>query len=143
MAKLHEFTGGKGIDLVILTANPWPAFRTAMEVVRKNGRVSVVSLPGRGEDPLDFNPLDMRWFYDKGISLIAVNGMEGERYPGPTERCAGEKRWDHVLQLMQDGLLEPKKLITHRLHYSEMVEAYEMAYRREKNMLNVVFNWKD
>jgi threonine dehydrogenase-like Zn-dependent dehydrogenase len=44
---------------------------------------------------------------------------------------------------MQDGLLEPKKLITHRLHYSEMVEAYEMAYRREKNMLNVVFNWKD
>jgi threonine dehydrogenase-like Zn-dependent dehydrogenase len=143
MAKLHEFTGGKGIDLVILTANPWPAFRTAMEVVRKNGRVSVVSLPGRGEDPLDFNPLDMRWFYDKGISLIAVNGMEGERYPGPTERCAGEKRWDHVLQLMQDGLLEPKKFITHRLHYSEMVEAYEMAYRREKNMLNVVFNWKD
>ena len=142
-AKLQKFTGGRGIDLVILTANPWPAFRTAMEVVRENGRVSVVSLPGRGEEPLDFNPLDMRWFYGKSISLVAVSGKEGQLYPGQADRCAGERRWDHILQLMQDGLLEPKKLITHRLHYSEMVEAYEMAYRREKNMLNVVFNWKD
>ena len=44
---------------------------------------------------------------------------------------------------MRDGLLEPKRLVTHRMHYSKMVEAYEMAYHREKNMLNVVFNWKD
>ena len=49
----------------------------------------------------------------------------------------------HVLSLMQDGRLEPKRLVPHRLHYSEMVQAYEMAYHREKNMLNVVFNWKD
>ena len=142
-AKLDAFTTGRGIDLVILTANPWPAYRTAMEVVRPNGRVSIVSLMGRGEEPLDFNPLDMRWFYAKGISLIAVSGLEGRIFPGLEERCAGEKRWDFVLSLMREGKLEPKRLITHRLHYSEMVEAYEMAYRREKNMLNVVFNWKD
>jgi threonine dehydrogenase-like Zn-dependent dehydrogenase len=44
---------------------------------------------------------------------------------------------------MQEGKLQPSRLVTHRLHYSDMVQAYEMAYRREKNMLNVVFNWKD
>jgi threonine dehydrogenase-like Zn-dependent dehydrogenase len=142
-AKLNDFTAGRGIDLVILTANPWPAWRTAMDVVRPNGRVSVVSLPGRGELPLDFNPLDMRWFYSKGISLIAISGAEAQLYPSVAERCSNEKRWDQVLELMRAGKLEPKKLVTHRLHYSQMVEAYEMAYRREKNMLNVVFNWKD
>ena len=41
--KLDEFTGGAGIDLVIQTANPWPAHRTAMEVVRPGGRVAIVS----------------------------------------------------------------------------------------------------
>ena len=34
--KLDAFTDGVGIDLVILTANPWPAFRTSLEVVRPN-----------------------------------------------------------------------------------------------------------
>ena len=44
---------------------------------------------------------------------------------------------------MADGRLEPKRLITHRFHYSEMAQAYEMAYRREKSMLGVIFTWQD
>jgi len=58
-AKLAEFTAGAGIDLVVLTANPWAANRTALEIVRPNGRVSIVSLLGRGEADLDFNCLQI------------------------------------------------------------------------------------
>ena len=87
-AKLDRFTDGVGIDLVILAANPWPAYRTAVQVVRNGGRVSIVSLLGRGEEKLDFNPLVLDWFYDKGISLIAVNGSAGYRFPGePDTSC--------------------------------------------------------
>ena len=142
--KLDDFTGGEGVDLVILTANPWPALRTSCQIVRNNGRVGIVALPGRGEPPLDFNPLDMEWFYFKGISLIAINGQTGYLYP--SER--GDRRsWTTMcrftLDLMRDGKLEPKRLITHRMHYSRINEAYEMIFRREKNMMGVVFNWKD
>ena len=149
-AKLDAFTDGVGIDLVILTANPWPAYRTAMQIVRPNGRVSIVSLLGRGEPPLDFNPLAMEWFYNKGISIIAVAQPAGYLYPNPaqdggmTEDCFPRDRAAaHVLSLMADGRLEPKRLITHRFHYTEMAQAYEMTYRREKSMLGVIFNWKD
>ena len=149
-AKLDEFSGGKGIDLVILTANPWPAFRTAMEIVRDNGRVSVVSLLGRGEPPLDFNPLAMELFYNKGTTLVAVSGRAGYLYPDASsnafqtaDRYAWDNIADHVVSLMADGLLEPSRLVTHRFHYSEMVEAYEMAYHREKQMLGVIFNWQE
>lgn len=148
--KLDDFTNGLGIDLVILTANPWPAYRTAVEIVRPNGRVSIVSLLGRGEETLDFNPLNMTWFYNKGISLIAVSGRAGYLYPdaGPepmqtTDRYAWDRIADHVVSLMANGNLEPKRLITHRFHYSEMVQAYEMAYQREKTMLGVIFNWQE
>ncbi len=149
-AKLDDFTRGQGIDLVILTANPWPAFRTAMEIVRPNGRVSVVSLLGRGEPPLDFNPLAMELFYNKGTSIVAVSERAGYLYPNAgtdpyntADRYAWDNIADHVVSLMADGLLEPSRLITHRYHYSEMVEAYEMAYHREKNMLGVIFDWQE
>ena len=142
--RVNEFTGGPGIDLVILTANPWPAYRTSVEIVRPNGRVSIVSLLGRGEEPLTFNPLDMQFFYIKGISLIAVSGAAGELYPNPdyAGELAGDRRAAHVLSLMADGRLEPKRLITHRFCYTDMGTAYEMAYRREKSMLGVIFDWR-
>ena len=44
---------------------------------------------------------------------------------------------------MADGKLEPSRLITHQLHYSEMATAYEMAYHREKSMRGVIFNWDE
>jgi threonine dehydrogenase-like Zn-dependent dehydrogenase len=149
-AKLDNFTMGQGIDLVILAANPWPAYRTALEVVRPNGRVSIVSLLGRGEPPMGFNPLAMALFYAKGIALIAVSGPAGYGYPDATldanctqNRFSPDRSCAHVLALMADGCLAPKRLITHRFHYTEMVQAYEMAYRREKSMLGVIFDWRD
>jgi polar amino acid transport system substrate-binding protein len=142
-AKLDAFTDGVGIDLVILTANPWPAYRTAVQIVRPNGRVAIVSLPGRGEEPLDFNPLAMERFFVKSISLIAVQGQAGYLYPTPEDRFSWSRACAHTLSLMADGRLEPKRTVTHRFHYTEMVRAYEMAYRREKSMLGVIFQWKD
>ena len=142
-ARLDEFTGGAGIDLVILTANPWPAWRTACEVVRDNGRVSVVALPGRGEEPLDdFNPVGMEWFYNKGIALVAVSGRGGYLFPSAEgDRFDAVRTCEHTLSLMARGLA-PSRLITHRLPYTRMAEAYEMIYRREKGMLGVIFQWQ-
>ncbi len=148
-SRLEAFTDGAGIDLVILTANPWPAYRTAVEIVRTNGRVAIVSLLGRGEAPLDFNPLSMQNFYIKGISLIAVCGPAGYLYPNGGEtsgviqsRYAPDVNAAHVLSLMAAGRLEPKRLITHRFPYTDIAKAYEMAYHREKSMLGVIFDWR-
>jgi L-iditol 2-dehydrogenase len=147
--KLDAVTDGLGVDLVILTANPWPAYRTALEAVRPGGRVSIVSLLGRGEGPLDFNPLSMDLFYNKDISLIAVSGAVGYGYPqraGPlttADRYAPDHVAAQMIGLMADGGLRPSTLITHRFHYSDMVQAYEMAFNREKSMLGVIFDWRD
>jgi len=143
-AKLDEFTLGNGIDLVILTANPWPAYRTACEIVRPGGRISIVALSGRGEADLDFNPLWSGYFYDKGISLIAASGETEDTYPSETgKRWSPERRGEHILGLMEDGRLQPSRLITHRMHYTEIVKAYQMMETRDKNMLGVVFDWSN
>eukprot|EP01045_Picozoa_sp_COSAG04_P033685 COSAG04_NODE_7070_length_1197_cov_0.756831_1_plen_205_part_10 len=125
--KISDFTDGDGVDLVILTANPFPAHRsattpcrtprrrtglsrgvglsdgwrgrgrTACEIVRDNGRVGIVALTGRGEPLPDFNPLDMNLFYSKGISLVAITGPEGDAYPEPGPRNPWESGYPLVL----------------------------------------------
>ena len=140
--RLDEFTHGEGIDLVILTANPWPAHRTALEIVRPGGRVSIVALSGRGEPPLDFNPLSMELFYNKGISLVAVSHRAGDSFPADDRDRFGRKTAvTYVLDLMADGTLKPGQLVTHRMPYTEMATAYEMIDRREISMLGVSFEW--
>ena len=140
--RLDEFTRGEGGDLVILTANPWPAHRTALEIVRPGGRVAIVALSGRGEPPLDFNPLSMELFYNKGISLVAVSHRAGDSFPADErDRFDRKTAVAYVLELMADGPLTPGRLITHRMPYTEMATAYEMIDRREKSMLGVIFEW--
>ena len=140
--RLDDFTRGEGVDLVILTANPWPAHRTALEIVRPAGRVAIVALSGRGEPPLDFNPLSMELFYNKGISLVAVSHRAGSNYPADDrDRFDRKNAVAYVLELMADGTLKPGGLVTHRMHYTEMATAYEMIDRREKSMLGVIFEW--
>lgn len=140
--KLAEFAGPVGVDLVILTANPWPAYRTAMEIVRPNGRVAILGLPGRGEPPLDFNPLSMEWLYAKSLTLTAVATPVSTLYDTPGHRFSFPNTARALLDLMAAGTLEPKRLITHRLPCERIQEAYEMIFKREKAMLGVLFEWR-
>ncbi len=139
--RISEFTGKEGVDLVILTANPWPAYRVAMDVVRFNGRVAILGLPGRGESSLDFNPLDMEWFYAKSLTLIAASMPVTSFYPVDGDRFDLVRSAPTLLKLMAQGVVEPKRLITDRLACERIQEAYEMAYRREKSMMGVLFKW--
>lgn len=143
-AKLRDFTDGIGIDLVVLAANPWPAYRAAVESVRAGGRLAILSLPGRGEDDLDFNPLSLKWSYGKNLMIKMVGGPTPYGFPlqSGTDRWVKDNGLSFLLHLMEDGAIHPEHLITHRLPYDRAVEAYEMAYHREKSMIGVIFNWK-
>ena len=142
--KLQDFTDGIGVDLVVLAANPWPAYRAAVESVRAGGRMAILSLPGRGEDDLDFNPLSLKWSYGKNLMIKMVGGPTPYGFPlqSGADRWVKDNGLQFLLHLMEDGAIEPEHLISHRLPYDRAVEAYEMAYHRDKSMVGVIFQWK-
>ena len=70
--ELDQITNGAGVDLVILTANPWDAYISSLRSVRPEGRISIVALSGRGEEDKAFNPFPMEHFYNKGIVLLQL-----------------------------------------------------------------------
>jgi threonine dehydrogenase-like Zn-dependent dehydrogenase len=134
--EIERFTNGVGVDLVILAANPWSAYRVGVEILREGGRLSILSLPGRGESILEFNPLSMGWFYRKALHIISVSLTQADR-------IRLEPDLAYLLELMQLDRIHPERLITHRLPYRDMVKAYEAAYQRDKSMIGTVFLWNE
>tara|TARA_B100000959_G_scaffold282902_1_gene350426 strand:+ start:4001 stop:4999 length:999 start_codon:yes stop_codon:yes gene_type:complete len=136
--KLNEFTNNEGIDLVILTANPWDAYIASLKSVRSGGRIANVALSGRGEETTSFNPFPMEHFYFKGISIIAVSGG----YPTNPRMTVWKTRCLSILNLMKKNKLNPSVLNTHRMNFTKIPEAYDLMTKRDKQMLGVIFDWE-
>jgi len=132
--KVRALTKGADIELVVLAANPWSAYAMGMEILSKNGTMAILSLPGRGEPQVEFNPLALKWIYAKSPTIIAAH----QNYP---EAAHLHSALDYILFLMEEKKIYPERLITHRLPYDRMVEAYEMAVERNKSMIGAVFTW--
>jgi threonine dehydrogenase-like Zn-dependent dehydrogenase len=139
-------TGGNGlpsgIDLVVLTANPWAAFRLSMDVVRTGGRISILGFPGRGEPHPDFNPLDPKWFYGKQLTLIGA-GFSPRSECQPSEiRFNLRRNLEYLFSLMATGAVCLEPLITHRIPADRMRDAYELAKQHSKSLIAAVFDWR-
>lgn len=123
----------KDVDVVILTANPWAAFRDSVEMVRYGGRVSVLGFPGRGEPLPDFNPLDPKWFYGKQLTLAAAG------FAAPEQR---KRNLEFILGSLASGVVSFDSIISHRLPAARMREAYELAREHDKSLVAAVFDWR-
>lgn len=130
------------IDVVILTANPWSAYRLSVDMARYGGRIAILGFPGRGEPPPEFNPLDPHWFYAKQLSLIG-SGFS------PRVSCSpGEIRFnlcrnlESIFGWMKNGSLCLESIVTHRYPAARMREAYELAKDHSKSLMAAVFDWR-
>jgi len=103
----------------------------------------VLSLPGRGEAELTFNPLALKWLYGKSLTIIGMGSLPGYAYPlmDGTRRFSIQRGCQYLLHLMEEGTIRPQDLITHRLPYDQAPLAYEMAYNRDKSMVGTIFEW--
>ena len=139
--KLAALFGESGIDIAVLTANPWDAYRVAVRVVRYGGRVSILGFPGRGEPAPDFNPLDPRWFYAKQLTLFGAGYAPRADCPPSEIRFNTRRNLEYILELMRRRLLRLEALVTHRFPAARMQEAYELARGHSKDLVAAVFDW--
>ncbi len=139
--KLSKIFGQIGADLIILTANTWPAYRLSVQIARHGTRLSVLGFPGRGQPPPDFNPLDPEWFYGKQLVLLGAGHAPETDCPPPAVRFNLRRNLEYILHLMASKELQLSSLITHRLPASRMREAYELARKHSKELIAAVFFW--
>jgi threonine dehydrogenase-like Zn-dependent dehydrogenase len=111
---LARATGGRGADIVIEAVGAPAAYATALEVVRRGGRVVVVGMYTSETVELQ---LGVSWI--RGIQLL---------FAGETPIHAW---WRRTMDGVVDGTLDPEPLISHRLPIAEAPAGYAAFDRHE------------
>src|SRR5262245_50290449 len=110
---LARMTDGRGADVVIDAVGATEAYETALEIVRRGGRVVIVGVYSSQRVELQ---LGVAWI--RGISLV---------FAGETPVQA---LWATTMERVATSALDPTPLISHRLPIAAAPEAYDLFERR-------------
>ncbi|MBI3923423.1 MAG: zinc-binding dehydrogenase [Armatimonadetes bacterium] len=127
VARVRELTDGRGADVVIETVGGPPGLKTfpqSLAMTAQGGRLVVVSLYHGGPLPLDAAML---------MSRSVLGGNLNMR-----------SRWEAsevALQILADGRLPFESMVTHRFHFRQAKEAFDLLCDRLGEAMAVLLMW--
>jgi len=131
VASVTAFSRGRGADAVIITASTKssePVHQAAL-MSRKRGRIVLVGVTGLELSRADFyeKELTFQVSCSYGPGRYDPNYEErGQDYPVGFVRWTEQRNFEAVLDMMADGRLDVKPLISHRFPISDAASAYEL-----------------
>lgn len=132
VAVATAFSRGRGVDAVIVTAatkSSEPIHQAAI-MCRKRGRIVLVGVTGLELSRDDFfkKELTFQVSASYGPGRYDPNYEEkGQDYPVGFVRWTEQRNFEAVLDMMADGRINVKPLISHRFQIDEAVKAYELV----------------
>lgn len=121
---LREICGGELPDLVVEAAGEPEAINSAIELVRPHGEILFFGLP-RG---LDF-VFNYERYFRKCCRSSAIVGAATE---------ADQLSTQIAIDWVARGIADPKPLITHRVPFAKVLDAYDMHRRRTDGAVKIV-----
>ena len=141
------FSKGRGVDGVIITASTKSSdpVSQAARMSRKRGRIVLVGVTGL--------ELDRSEFYQKELSFQVSCSYgpgrydsnyedKGQDYPFGFVRWTEQRNFEAILDMMADGRLDVKSLISHRFNFDDAVEAYK-TLSDDKQALGIILQYPD
>ncbi len=107
-AIVMEQTGGLGVDVVLEMAGRPSAIRTAFDIVRRGGRISLLGLTSK--------PISLNFSEDIIFKGITVQGINGRRM---------YQTWYQMTALLKSGKLDLHPAITDRVALKDFPQAME------------------
>ena len=123
---MAEITGGEGADVVVEAAGYADTFNMSFRLVRQNGTIIVFGIQEE-----EFIPLEHNWLMDKQPRIIPTTGA---RSGNPISHI------QEIVALSERGWCDPSKLVTHRMGFSDVQQAYDMYDQRQDNIIKVVMD---
>lgn len=135
-------TGIGGADIVVLTSDTWEDWLLALKLARKKGTLAVISFPGRGQPPPDFNPLDSQYFYDKQLVILPAASASRQQLPPHEIRYNCQRNCEYLLEMIKQGRLPARQLISAEHDWSELNSVYAALENRQGGNLTHLLKWK-
>ncbi|MDD5035525.1 MAG: bi-domain-containing oxidoreductase [Methylococcaceae bacterium] len=132
LAAAAAFSRGRGVDGVIITAatkSNEPVHQAAL-MSRKRGRIVLVGVTGLELSRADFfeKELSFQVSCSYGPGRYDPNYEDkGQDYPVGFVRWTEQRNFEAVLDMLADGRLDVKPLISHRFRIEEAEQAYELV----------------
>jgi alcohol dehydrogenase len=120
--RVDALTDGRGADAAIEAVGKAELVRDAIDVVRPGGRVAVIGVIADGAD------LPVPWM--QGVFAKNLTLRSGLVNP--------QKLVPQLLPLVEQGKLDPKEIITHRLGLEQAIDGYRIFAGHEEDVLKVV-----
>ena len=114
---IKKQTCNQGVDLVIIAISDMEVLEHAIELVGKGGKIMVFGQPKKNSS---FN-IDMSKVYSKEITI-------------ETTYAATNDNIKTAISLIEDGLLNIKKLVTHKFSIKNSKEAFQCAIENDDSI---------
>jgi predicted dehydrogenase/threonine dehydrogenase-like Zn-dependent dehydrogenase len=147
IAAADLFTGGLGVDAVLVTASTesHDLIRQAARMSRKRGRIVLVGITGLHLDRADFYEKELSFQVSCSYGPGRYDSQYEERghdYPIGFVRWTEQRNFEAVLELMRRGALDVRPLITHRFSVEDAAAAYE-ALVQQPGALAILLNYPE
>jgi predicted dehydrogenase/threonine dehydrogenase-like Zn-dependent dehydrogenase len=132
VAAADALTGGQGVDGVLITASTKSdePVHQAATMCRKRGRIVLIGVVGLQLSRADFYAKELSFqvscSYGPGRYDPNYEG-KGLDYPIGFVRWTEQRNFEAVLQMMAEGKLDVKPLISHRFEIDKALQAYEIV----------------
>jgi threonine 3-dehydrogenase len=121
--EILEHTGGLGVDVVLEMAGHPQSIRTAFDIVRRGGRISLLGLTSK--------PISLNFSEDIIFKGITVQGINGRRM---------YQTWYQMTALLKAGKLDLHPVITDRIAMKDFSTAMERLKTGEASKILVYPN---
>jgi threonine 3-dehydrogenase len=121
--EILEHTGGLGVDVVLEMAGHPQSIRTAFDIVRRGGRISLLGLTSK--------PISLNFSEDIIFKGITVQGINGRRM---------YQTWYQMTALLKAGKLDLHPVITDRIAMKDFSRAMERLKTGEASKILVYPN---
>ena len=125
--EVKRLTDGRGADLVVECVGGHAgiaSFEQAQRMLAPSGTIHLISLYQGAPLPLH------------GDNFMNKQLIAGMRIDTPREECMAD-----AARMLIDGSVTVSELITHRLPWQEVPNAYHMLYERPNEALGVILEW--
>ena len=122
-AMVMDKTGGLGVDVVLEMAGHPDSIRTAFDIVRRGGRISLLGLTSK--------PISLNFSEDIIFKGITIQGINGRRM---------YQTWYQMTALLKAGKLDLHPVITDRIAMKDFAKAMERLKAGEASKILVYPN---
>ena len=136
-AEVNEITRGRGLDVIIEASGYPQALLSAFDLARIGGRIMALGSIWHRKVEVDFMP-----FHEKELTLIGCHQPKCPTAETIYFPWTQQYNRNQILRMISNGRLNVRRLITHKLPYTEAAEAYRLLRDEKDKSLGVVLSWE-